>query len=142
LLLRNDKETEGMDGGGRRNRGEFRTPTLIKVRWHEPGKPSVDGWVANLSCGGCQIITMEPRLSAGSRIMIELGPTGEVAGIVRWVSRSQAGLQFSVPLDEMELDRLLNPSAGQADPPVDTLVDRFGRRLRKLRRPGNLIVKH
>lgn len=52
----------------------------------------------NISCGGASGLMSEP-LTAGTRLVLELGPRTHVEAEVRWIARMAVGLKFLTPLD-------------------------------------------
>lgn len=54
---------------------------------------------SQLSSKGCRLAASELALFAHGRIAVFLGPVGPIAGTVRWIDGTTAGVEFDTALD-------------------------------------------
>jgi len=81
------------------HRKNERRPTTLPAAFRTAaGMRDEDGIVANLSTEGCCITSHTLQLSVGMRVMIKPQGMEAVSGVVRWIEKSRAGVQFDQPL--------------------------------------------
>jgi hypothetical protein len=57
-----------------------------------------DVFIVDLTAEGCRIFTKAVPLSEGLRVRIRPGQFETLSGVVRWVRRGFAGIEFDKPL--------------------------------------------
>ena len=67
------------------------------------GEPQ-DVFLRDLSTGGCRFAIGNRRISLGAPIQIFVGGTGPHRAIVKWVAKGEAGINFTIPLDDNLVD--------------------------------------
>lgn len=70
--------------------------------------------LANISADGCRVIAVNPMLVLGDHVLIRTASLLGAAGTVRWVEEADAGIEFTIPLEEKVLAHLVRNSAAGA----------------------------
>lgn len=117
---------------GRPNRrGGSRKTLLLNARCRVSLGNSAEVWLLDLSTTGCRVFGRAGLLRLGQAIMIRPEGLAAQPGTVVWVAGEQAGVHFEQHLHPSVVDHLTSakPASQPKAAPLDSLVDKFGRRL-------------
>lgn len=117
--------------GGPNRRGGSRKTLLLNARCRVSLGNSAEVWLLDLSTSGCRLFGRAGLLRLGQAVMIRPEGLEAHAGTVMWVSGEQAGVHFEQTLHPAVVDHLTSakPPSQPKAVPLDSWVDKFGRRL-------------
>jgi hypothetical protein len=76
-------------------------PALCRV-----GSLRDEGFISDISPGGCCITTKRLMVSIGSRVTVKPKGLEGITGVVRWIRGRQVGVQFDTALYEPVIEHL------------------------------------
>lgn len=85
-------------------RDDVRSSRMFIAALRDAGGASLKVTVRNLSPRGIGARASEAVPQQGETVFIELGPFGEVEGVVRWVSGKLFGIALAQPIDPQRFD--------------------------------------
>lgn len=109
-------------------RREERSRLPMAVQCSLAPKNTLELSLVEASLTGCQVTASAGLLQQDQRIVITPPGMHGLPGIVRWVAKGTAGIEFEQPLREVVLRHLLYEPQDSDNDRWD-LVDSFGRRL-------------
>jgi hypothetical protein len=87
-------------------RRDQRRPVLLAATCRTQTGLRDEGFISDISANGCCLTTKTLSVRVGMRIVIRPNGLEGVSGIVRWIDRQHAGIEFETPLYEPVVDHL------------------------------------
>ena len=88
-----------------------RRPVTLGAACRTLGGMRDKGVLSDLSTHGCCVTTSSLHLNVGMRVIIKPEGIEGLSGVVRWIDRARAGIEFDAPLYGPVAEFIINGSA-------------------------------
>ena len=92
-------------------RRSVRRPVLLAAQCRTQGGLRDDGEISDISAEGCCLRMRGIYFRVGTRIVLRPQGMESMAGVVRWVSRDLAGVEFDRPIYGPIVDHIVSAHA-------------------------------
>ena len=89
-----------------------RRPIALPAACRTLGGMRDKGVLSDLSTHGCCVTTSSRNLNVGQRVIIKPDGIEGLSGVVRWIDRARAGIEFDAPLYGPVAEFIINRCAG------------------------------
>ncbi len=87
-------------------RGSDRKSVILTAQCRTQTGMRDTGRISDISAQGCCVSTNYLFFNVGSRVLIKPEGMEGLSGVVRWIDRERAGIEFDAPIYEPVLDHL------------------------------------